>query len=508
MTGGPVDAPLARKLAGWAAGLRHSDLPERVAQYATSQVLSHLAVLRASLGHPLGRKLVTAFGSPLADDPGRAAYVMAALSSCLYYEDSVYAGHVTHASVGVPLAYRRTQRLAGTDLLAAVVAAGECAARVTAAGALGTLRGQGTSYTQLVGAVAARLHGARAPEDRWTDAWGIALAAPPWPLRRALLGSEAKVLSAAVPVRTALDACDAAAAGLRGAEDILEHPGGLLAKFSQVPSPEVVTAGLGQRWHTDTLTFKTHPAGAYVDAAIDCAARLHARLTPAEIDAIAEVTVSAARLTLTMDAEGAPYLDRERSAIMALNVSVAYNVATALLTGSVRPSDLAEPATRDPRRWALAARVRLEYDRGISRRVLGSTAPLGEALRQGGERARTWLTDFMGPGAAADAGLGVRPPSATFEDAEKSVGARLRVTLRDGRVRTARRDRPLGAAGPETRAAHRTLVREKLAATGVSPEVTRALEDLPALDARGVDACVRAALSDSVPQPSRKGETN
>lgn len=499
--GRDTGATLTRRLAEWAAGLRHPDLPERIGEYATSQVMSHLAVVRASLAHPLGRKLVRAFGPPLAPDPGRAAHVLAALSSCLYYEDSMYAGHVTHASVGVPLAYRRAQRLDGRALLTAVVAANECAARVTAAAVLGPLRGQGTSYTQLVGAVAARLHGAGAPAETWTAAWGLALAMPPWPLRRALLGSEAKVLSAATPVRTALDACDAAVAGLRGADDILEHPGGLLAKFSHVPSPEVVTAGLGERWHTDTLTFKMYPAGAYVDAAVDCAVDLHARLSPEEIHGIEEIVVSAARLTLSMDQEGAPYLDREHSAIMALNVGVAYNVATALTTGSVTPADLAEPATKDPVRWALADRVRVEYDAELSRQVLRATAPLGEALRQGEERGRQWLADFMGAGAAAAAEIG-GPPSTTFQDADKTVGARLRITLRDGRVVTASCERPRGSAGRRTRDTHRVLVREKLAASGTSPGVRDALEHLASLDAQEVDDLIGRALSEPLPAPA------
>jgi 2-methylcitrate dehydratase PrpD len=457
--------------------------------------MSHLAVVRASLGHPLGSKIVRAFGTPLTPDPYRAAQVLSALSSCLYYEDSMYAGHVTHASVGVPLAFRREQRLDGGALLAAVVAANECAARVTAAGVLGPLRGQGTSYTQLVGAVAARLHGAGEPARRWTDAWGLALAMPPWPLRRALLGSDAKVLSAAVPIRTALDACDAAAAGLRGAADILEHPGGLLAKFSHAPSPEVVTAGLGLRWHTETLTFKMLPAGAYVDAAVECAAQLHAALGPEGVRGIREVVVSAARLTIAMDQEGAPYVDRERSAIMALNVCVSYNVATALTTGSVVPSDLAEPATADPARWELAGKVRLEYDAGLSRQVLRATAPLGEAVRQAGERGRQWLADFMGAGLATGPEA-AGSPSDSFRTADKAVGARVRVTLRDGRVLTACCDSPRGSAGPATRGTHRRLVREKLASTGSSHHVIDALENLASLDAREADDLVGTTLSE------------
>jgi 2-methylcitrate dehydratase PrpD len=321
---------------------------------------------------------------------------------------------------------------------------------------------------------------------------------PPWPLRRALLGSEAKVLSAAAPVRTALDACDAAAAGLCGADDILEHPGGLLAKFSHVPSPEVVTAGLGTRWHTETLTFKMYPAGAYVDAAVECAAQLHARLSPQDIRDIEEIVVSAARLTIAMDEEGAPYLDRERSAIMALNVSVAYNVATALTTGTVVPADLAEPATADPVRWSLADRVRLEYDARLSRQVLRATAPLGEAVRQAGERGTQWLADFTGGGPALAAESG-GPPSTTFRAADKAVGARLRVTLRDGRVVTASCERPRGSAGPGTRDTHRALAREKLASSGACAEVVDALEDLASLDAREVDELVGRALSEPLP---------
>jgi hypothetical protein len=337
------------------------------------------------------------------------------------------------------------------------------------------------------------LHGAGAPAQQWVDAWGLALAAPPWSLRRAFLGSDAKVLSASVPVRIALDACDAAAAGLGGADDILEHPGGLLAKFSEVDAPEVVIAGLGDRWHTETLSFKIHPAGAYVDAAIDCAAELHDQLTPSELAEIDEITVFAARLTMTMDREVAPYLDRERSAIMALNLSVAYNVATALVTGSVRPADLAEPATADPVRWALAGKVRVEYDPALSRNLLRATAPLGEALRQAGDRAKVWLDDFSGgriPLGLAPEG----PPSATFEEATKAIGARVHIVMRDGRRLCSARAHATGSSGPETRRSHRGVARRKLLATGARPEVADALAAAASLGDRELDRVVRAAL--------------
>jgi len=490
----PPHGSLTTTLARWASGLRHDDLPDRISAYATSQLISHLAVVRAGMTHPLGHKLVEAFGPPTGDRPEQAAYVMAALSSCLYLEDSMYVGHVSHSTVGVPLAFRREQRLTGERLLTAMVAANECAARVTAASTLGPFRGQTAAHAQLVGAVAAKLHGAGAPAGEWTDAWGLALAAPPWSLRRAFLGSDAKVLSASVPVRVGLDACRAAAAGLTGAEDILEHPGGLLAKVSEVPTPEVVTAGLGTRWHTETLSFKVHPAGAYVDAAIDCACELHGLLTPAEIDDIDEVVVRAARLTMVMDREARPYLDRERSAILALNLSVAYNVATALLTGGVTTADLTEPATADPVRWALAAKVRLEYDPELSRGLLSATAPLGEALRQAEERAEEWFRDFSGGRTAP----GVFPrgaPSPTFEHATKAIGSRIDVTLGTGRTLRARRAHAFGSAGAETRRNHRRIALDKLAATGAPADAVESLRHTASLDAAELDAAVRAVLS-------------
>ena len=231
---------LTETLAAWGSGLTFDDVPDRVVAYARSQMLSQLAAARASLDHPLGRKIVAAFGPPTQADPRRAASVLASLTMALDYDDTVYAGHVTHSTVNVPVAYAAHLGLDGRSLLAAVVAAGECAARVTAAATLGPHRGQTAAHAHLVGAPAARLHGEQAPADRWVNAWGLALAAPPWSLHRAFLGSDAKLFTASVPIRTGLDACDAAAVGLRGAADILEHPEGFLARFANEPLPDAV----------------------------------------------------------------------------------------------------------------------------------------------------------------------------------------------------------------------------------------------------------------------------
>jgi 2-methylcitrate dehydratase PrpD len=169
------------------------------------------------------------------------------------------------------VAYAHALGLDGRQLLTAVLAADECAARIAAAATLGPLRGQNAAHTHLAGAVAGRLRSEQAPAAQWVDALGLAFSMPPWPSLRGFLGSDAKVLSASVPVRAGLDACDAAAGGLRGPADVLEHPDGFLARFATVPLPEAVTAGLGERWHAETTSYKVHPGGPGLDAAVDCA---------------------------------------------------------------------------------------------------------------------------------------------------------------------------------------------------------------------------------------------
>lgn len=485
---------LTRRLARWTAGLRLDDVPERVIPVAVSQVISHLATVRASVAHPMGRRLLTAFGQPDPADPARTAHLLAALSSCLYLEDTMYAGHVAHAGVGVPVAHQERQRLDGRGLLAAVIAANESAARVTAAATLGPFRGQQASHTHLVAAVAARLHGAGADHDALLNAWGLALAAPPLWLRPSFLGSDAKVLSAAVPVRIAMDACDAAAAGLTGRDDLLEHPDGVLAKFAHAPVPEAVVAGLGERWHTETLSFKLFPGAVHLDALVECAAELHRRLRPRGADDVEAVEMHVPRMTMVMSRHAGRYTCGPDSPLVAVNMWAGYNVATALLTGGLGVADLAEPLVRDPDRWALAGKLTMIPDETLSQEGIAGTAPVGEALRQAGPRALDWRTEL--PGKPLEQLLEeLGPPSPTFEHATKKLGCRMVVRMADGRRDSYAMDAGTGSVGSPSWSAHPELVRDKLLATGADKETARTLARLPELSVDELSRVLRQVLT-------------
>lgn len=495
---------LTEELSGWASTLELSDVPSRVVEVAKSQLLSQLAAARAGAGHPAGVAVTTAFGPPVQADPKPAACVLAGLTAWLHFDDTAYAGHISNSTANVPIAYARALGRTGRELLTAVITANECASRVTAAATLGPFRGQSATHTHLTGAVAGRQRIENAPASQWVAAFGLAFGLPPRMLAPGFLNGDAKLLSAFTPVRVGLDACDAAAAGLAGAPDILEHPEGFLSRFATVPLPEAVTAGLGTRWHTETLSFKLHPGGPGIDAAVDAALALHRELGPLTPRDIAEIEVHASLYTTVVDGRVARYVTGAASPVSALVFSTPYTVATALLTGELTAADFAPPRVGSPDRWELAAKVRLTHDRGMTRASFHCEAPFGEALRQAGPRAAQWLTEFGGPELVDLVGE-IPPPSADFRNARKATPARVVVRLADGRTRECQVDIPAGAAGPDTRARHRELVREKFLDTGGAPGVADEIADLEHASAADVARLLDTALTPAtrqVPQPA------
>ena len=504
---------LVEQLGSFASRLQLDDVPERVQSFTRSQVLSQLAAARATLRHPLGHRIVNAFGGPLQEDPKSAAFCLSALSLALDFDDTLYAGHVSHSTVGVPMAYAFSTGLDGRRFVEAVVAANECAARVVAGATLGSFRGQTATYGHLVGATVARMRAQGASPEQTTAALALACSLPPHSLAPAFFGSDGKVLTAAAGIRTALDACDGALAGLRGALDILEHPEGLLATFADVPLADAVVVSLGERWHTETLSIKLYPACAYLDSALDAAVKLHSDFSDAakhevsavvngdselreSVDAsIRDVVVRCSLFTFGMDVKSRSYVSGPGSPISALQFSVGYPIAVALLRGNFTPSDLASPRLDDPVAWKLAARIRTEHDPELTRRALLATAPVGEALRQAGERASSWLARAGAKEDAATLLHDVGVPAESFADATKEIGATVEVRLVDGRTLSRSVTIPRGASGALTRRDHFELAREKFLGTGGSAEAADAIEHLESLGADELAGTLASALA-------------
>lgn len=452
---------LLTELATWASGLRYEDIPERTRSIARSQITAHLAGVRATLAHPLGARLVAALGEPSDRDPARAAKSLAALSIALEYDEVGYSGHPSASAVAVAATHAIAAGRDGRSVLTAVVAANECALRYQSSTLLGSFfRGQSATYTHLVGAAVACLHLAGADPDTWAQALRLAFAILPKPVEGAFLSSDAKAFVAATPVGIALDACAAAVEGLRGPVGVLEADDGVLVTLSDVPMPDALLTGLGERWHTDTLSFKRFPASAYLQSPFECAERLAAEYGPFTADEVDDVLVQGSVLTALLEQKSAPYLRGPDSPVSVLTFSAGYGIATLLLTGSYGTRELTPDAVRDPGRWAVAGRVRVKHDLGLTVSMLDATVPLGEALRQAGPRALRVPTirAFEGADRILDALGGPEP---TFEGATMAIGARITLRLRDGRELIEEVASATGMAGPDTAERHWDLVSEK-----------------------------------------------
>ncbi|MFC7310225.1 MmgE/PrpD family protein [Streptomyces monticola] len=489
-------ASLTARLADWARQVTYAGIPEHTLEAARSQIISNLAAVRASMSHPVGRSVIAAFGPPLQDDPSRSAYVLAALATVLDFDEVAYSGHVSAGSVNVAVAEALSGRLDGKALLAAVVTANECAARITAATILSPFfRGQTNTHCHLASAAVARLHARGAPPEEWTAALGLALGILAVPLHHGVVTSDVKAFSAAAPVRLALDSCDAAEHGLAGPPMVLEHEEGLLAQLSAVPVPETVLSRLGQRWHTDTLTYKRFPGSAYLHAAFDCAESLHRRLGAVDPDRVRRIVVDGSLLTWQMQRKVAPALKGTGTSVSAATLSVGYGIAALLMTGSFGAADLLPEALGDKARWTLADKVTVEHDMALTVRMAQATSPLGEALREAGERALEWPELKRWTGADAPALLASLGASEeTFEKATMAIGARVRLEMSDGSAVTEECEAFTGSAGARTRRSHRSLVRRKFLATGGGEEALSGLELLDRLDSEETARVLRKAV--------------
>ncbi len=494
MSGAPAD--LLGELTEWAAALCYGDIPFRTTEFARSQIISHLAGVRATLRHPLGRKLVATFGAPLGRDPARSAQALAALSLALEYDEVGYSGHPSASAVSVAIAHAAAAGLDGERLITAVVAANECAMRYQASTLLGSFfRGQSATYTHLIGTVAAYLHATGADADCWARAARLAFGILPTPVERALLCSDAKAFVAATPVRMALDTCIAATHGLTGALGVLEADDGVLARLSDVPLPEAVVAHLGKRWHTDTLSFKRFPASAYLQAPFECAERLAAGHGPFAAADIDDVQVDATLLTSLLDQKSAPHVVGADSATAALTFSAGYGIGTLLLTGGFTTGDLEPQTCRDPDRWVVADKVRVNHDLALTAQMLTATVPLGEALRQAGPRALE-LPAIKAFGAAATQLLdSLGPTEDTFEEATMAIGARIVLRLRDGTALTEEVVSATGMAGPQTAATHRELAAAKFLDAGGDENTLAELSRIEELSPRELTGALTHALS-------------
>lgn len=504
-----------RQLARWASALTLEQVPPRVRAEAVNQILSTLAAVCSGWDSDLGEPLAQAFPAP-GDGPSRivpagtrapashAALLMASWSMVLDFDDVMLGGHTGHSSVLVPLALAEGRT--GAELLLAQIVANEVAARINMVCAVGSTRGQMATHLHLLAAAAARAKLEGLDEELFARALAFALSYPAQALFPSFLGSDAKALCAGWPVRMGMEAVDAVLSGLAAQENLLDDARGFFAINARVPVRDFL-GGLGERWHTETNSYKIYPVCGYLCSALDATLAL-VREEQFSADDVAAVEVWSSVFTVGMDAHSAPYLDGPSSRIATLTFSTPFVIASAILAREFTPEQLRRAWIQEPRVWELASRVKSAHDVALTIEALTADIPIGAALRRVRPLQAAGFAWHLAGQAFGRTGRWRRPRESLHlvrriaalagetgaidvQRSTKPLGARVEIRLNDGRLLARSVSIPRGFAGhPEGR---RSLMREKFirCATAVAGEhaaveAAANIEELESLSAAGV----------------------
>ena len=474
------------RIAGWAAGLDPSTIPDDVLRLARAQRRSVLGAVAASGADEASRRVLGAVSAwatpgpapvPATDVRGRvedALYAAAALSVALDFDDYLCFAHTGHSGVLVPLLLAAEHPASGREQLAAQVIANEVGGRLGGACLVGPLNGQLWSFVHAAGAALAAGRVLGLDAVRLAHGLALALTAAPRPTVPGFMAPDSKLLTAAEPAVAGLRAARLAAAGVTGPLDVLDHPQGFFSAFAYAPLPALLDA-LGAGWATRTLCVKPYPGCAYLDTTLDALGEIG----PVPAAEVAGVDVDAGILTVGMDAMSAGYARADPTPVT-VTFSVPWNVAVHVVAGRVTADEVAGPWLRahagDLAR--LAGGVRLRHSWPLTRRTLAAMRTLlpPAALTRGvdprrllaGIRAtRASHTGVrVGPGDALELLRLLRPlghgspggaqrsgrvwdPRA-LETFAMAFPAQVGVRLRDGTMREASVDVPRGAAGHPT----------------------------------------------------------
>src|ERR1043166_2507841 len=345
------------------------DLPGDAVRAAKVFILDTLGVGVAGSSGPLAAELAALSLAWAAGDEARVwgtgTYRQAATAAmCNAYQahnsefDCVHEEAVVHAmSVVLPVALagaERAKNVSGTDLLAAVVLGVDVAAGLGVAASTG-LRFFRPATAGAFGATAALAKLMGFDRAAMVNALSIAYAQLCGTMQAHREGSPLLAVQMGFNARNAVVACDLAAHGFEGPQDVLEGPFGYFKLFEPEGAPPQVARELGRRWFVTELAHKPFPSGRATHGIIEACLTLRRehRLAP---EAIARVTAYVPPLVNQL--VGRP--PREDMHTNYARLCASYVAACALRKGGVGLHDFTPEAYRDAVTQDLARRVRIE----------------------------------------------------------------------------------------------------------------------------------------------------
>jgi 2-methylcitrate dehydratase PrpD len=366
---------LTATLADFVAGLEYENLPAEVVQQAKRVLMDALGCALAAHKEDkrkadIVRQFVHQFGAaPQATviGGGKSHAAIAALANGMLINaadnDDTHKRALLHVgSVVVPpsLATSESRGGAGRDLIVALVAGFEVAARVGMAVMPSHYRfwhSTGTNGTFGAAASAARGFGLSA--EKACTALGLAGTQAAGLNTFFESGDDTKSLHPGKAGMNGVLAAMLAELGATSPEDILGHAKGYLAAYSLEPRPQALTAGLGEQWEIVSNGFKFYPSILASHSPIGASLAIAARDRPA-VDRIRSVAVN------TYATVKSHFSSKDVRTSMAARLSVPYCVAAALADGKITQAQFAPARFNDPVVRGLLEKVEVVVDPELS----------------------------------------------------------------------------------------------------------------------------------------------
>ena len=382
----PAPENIAAELAGFAAGLRYDDIPDRVRIRARHLILDAVGIALASRGFDFagpslrGIEALAGVDGPAAGEatvighPRRlpvrdAAMANGILVHGLDYDDTHVPGiiHATASAFPCVLALGERLGASGPDVITAYVVAVEAGARIGSVPRGGFHR-QGFHPTGLVGTFGCALGAGRLlglDPGRLAMAQGIALSTASGSLEFLEEGAWTKRLHPGWAAAAGISSAYLAGEGFVAPRRPYEGRFGLYrthlgARGDEDCDHSLAADGLGEAWELERVAVKPFPACHFLHGCADAAiaiARAH-DLDPGDVE---EVTALVPEETIATICEPAANKIRPTSDYDA-KFSVQYAVAASLARRAFGLAELDEDALGDDGILALARRVKYRPD--------------------------------------------------------------------------------------------------------------------------------------------------
>jgi 2-methylcitrate dehydratase PrpD len=361
-----------KALAEFAAGLRYEDIPTPAIAIAKACIIDTIGVVLFGSTMPWsrivddyvqhvgsGRSSILNAGFRRTSAPG-AAFANGAFAHAFEFDNLRQPSTGVHPGATVltgALAAAEEAQASGKELITAFVAGLECMFRfaLAAKSTSEKLGFHAPGITGVVGSAVAASKIMKLSAAQTTMAMGVggSFCSGLLAFVKSGQGGMVKRIHMGRAAEGGVTAANLAARGFEGPEVILEGKFGVLDVYARDGDASLMTTGLGERWETLTITFKTFPCHVTSQSPVQALLALRAQhaFTPADV---ARLVIEVSDKVLSHHADTAP---RD---VATAQYSLPFTMALALHRDPGDPQAFLDGPNQNPAILALAKRVALK----------------------------------------------------------------------------------------------------------------------------------------------------